>query len=379
MNDLANLSKSVSVFEDHFQKRLAEIELHDANPNDVDDETATVKLRVWLESYKRNSAPNTYRAYMGAWERYVSACTAVGVNWLPITASNIIKVLHYLEVNRKQKLSTLRLTCSMVNNFHDAAGYPKPTLNKQVQSELKGIRRRLKVASKQAPALTEVHKDQIIQTYLKEGSIRSIRDACMVSVMFDSLLRRSEVANIRMQDIHERSFPLGTSDKPDRQLPMPFPYRSNERLDGRLHIPSSKTDQDGHGANGYLSPDSIRLISFMVDKCGLDVRDSDSFLFRGIDNSGNLGERISDQGVYRAMQKMSEVIGTKFKFTGHSCRVGACILISKTSSTAEVMKAGRWRSPAMPAYYTRNEEVYEGAMAKYHKHRDEPNFINLQN
>lgn len=347
--------------------RLADIELEDANPDNVDYETAAARLQRWLEGFRRNASANTYKTYKLAIDRFLGACNSVGVVPMPITASNMIKVLNFLVDVKKVKLSTIRVTCTAANNLHEAAGYPRPTLNKQVQVELDGIRRKLKEAKRQVPALTKEHRDQIVEAYLEEGSLRSIRDACMVSVAFDCLLRRSEVADIKMGHVFERREELTEGVEPDKLLPLPFPYRSQEKLDGRLFIPVSKTDQYGEGQSLYLSPDSVRLISYMIEQLDLETDDKDAYLFRGIQNSGFIEDKLSHQGVYRAMQKMSKVAGADAMFAGHSCRIGACMLLSKMFSLTEVMKAGRWVSPAMPAYYNRNEEVYQGAVARFHK------------
>ena len=34
-----------------------------------------------------------------------------------------------------------------------------------------------------------------------------------------------------------------------------------------------------------------------------------------------------------------------------------------------LMNAGRWRTPAMPAHYTRNETAGKGAVAQFHGYR----------
>nr|MCC4838022.1 tyrosine-type recombinase/integrase [Vibrio lentus] len=375
---LTNLTKSNSLKEVHstgellINDRIMELEAEEANPQGIDTITAAAKLSKWFKAFKLNAAPNTFRSYMAALSRYESACKHLGITWLPISASNMCKVASYLVNEKKIGVSTLRLTNTMINTIHDAAGYYKPTLNKEVQLYLKGLRRKSNRQPKQSPALEYSAVKVIVEEYLKEGSERSIRDACLVSVMFDGLLRRSEAADIRLEHILERSFRLDSSMQPDKQqLPIPMSYRVNERLDGTLYIPYSKTDQDGEGQYVYLSALSIRLISYMIDKLGINESDGNSYLFRGVETSGTITESLSDQGVYRALKRMSNVVGSKVPFMGHSCRVGGCIELGrKNIATHEIMKAGRWTSPAMPAYYTRNESVYKGAMAKYHKSND---------
>ena len=57
-------------------------------------------------------------------------------------------------------------------------------------------------------------------------------------------------------------------------------------------------------------------------------------------------------------------------YSGHSPRVGmARDLVRSGAELASLMTAGRWRSPRMPALYTRNERVKRGAVARYYGSR----------
>ena len=44
-------------------------------------------------------------------------------------------------------------------------------------------------------------------------------------------------------------------------------------------------------------------------------------------------------------------------------------LVRSGAELASLMTAGRWRSPRMPALYTRNERVTRGAVARYYGSR----------
>ncbi|MCG9576655.1 tyrosine-type recombinase/integrase [Vibrio tubiashii] len=370
-------STKVALAKDAISKRIEELEQAEINPHGHDEITAAAKLAKWFSTFEETTNRNTYRSYMTALERYKRVCSALDIHWLPITTSNMCRVLEHLVVKQKVRTSTLRLTATMVNIVHDAAGYYKPTLNKQVQLKLKSLGRTSINSSRQAKPLEYRHLATIVDTYLADGSLLAIRDACLASVMLDGLLRRSEAANIRLRDVMEKSVPANLCSERllEKQfLPVPFSYREDEFLEGSLYIPYSKGDQSGQGAYTYLSGFSLRLISYMIEKMGLDTSNDNAFLFRGIETSGLIGESLSDQGVYRALQRMSSVVGEAVKFTGHSCRVGGCLELSrKKFSTHEIQHAGRWASPAMPAYYTRCQNVYEGAMAKFHKSEDTPN------
>ncbi len=351
-------------------ERIRELDYEDTNPNGVDPLTAKARLTRWLRSFKESTIPNTYRAYMAALVRFENACVHLGVTPVPITPSNMCKVVDYLVNAKKCKLSTLRITCTMVNTVHDACGFYKPTLNKQVQLKLKFLRSKAETVPRQSVPMEYSMVLQVVEEYLRDGSPRCIRDACLASVMFDGLLRRSEAMAIKLHHVSERSAPLGKDDVLDEKQLLPFiGYRETEKLEGSLFIPRSKSDQEGKGAFVYLSPLSTRLISYMIEQLDLYDGDGEAYLFRGIEKSGRVTEFLSDQGIYRALKRMSAVVGVPVNFSGHSCRVGACIELGRQSiPTHMIQQAGRWASPAMPAYYTRNESVYMSAMAKFHRH-----------
>ena len=61
-------------------------------------------------------------------------------------------------------------------------------------------------------------------------------------------------------------------------------------------------------------------------------------------------------------------------FSGHSPRVGMARDLARAGTELpNLMNAGRWRSPAMPAHYTRNESAARGAVAQFHGCKGRPN------
>ena len=54
-------------------------------------------------------------------------------------------------------------------------------------------------------------------------------------------------------------------------------------------------------------------------------------------------------------------------YSGHSPQVGMARDLARAGTELpSLMNAGRWRSPAMPAHYTRNESAGKGAVAQFH-------------
>ena len=144
--------------------------------------------------------------------------------------------------------------------------------------------------------------------------------------MRDAMLRRAEAAAIRWSDIEQ------TSDG-----------------SGRLNIERSKTDQTGEGSTAYLSPATIDALSQIPRK-------------------GESVFGLSASQICRRIQAAAEAAGLGSGFSGHSCRVGMAIDLARAGTDmTSLMNAGRWRSPRMPARYTRNEVAGRNAVARLYQ------------
>ena len=134
---------------------------------------------------------------------------------------------------------------------------------------------------------------------------------------------------------------------------------------GRLYIPRSKTDQDGEGVPVYISERSMGDVARMWDamvSAGLWDEDEERiFPLR----RSRISERIKD-AVAR--------LGLEGEYGSHSLRIGmAQDLLVAGFTLPMIMGAGRWKSPEMPAYYTRGLVPQEFATARLHElwHRGE--------
>ena len=123
---------------------------------------------------------------------------------------------------------------------------------------------------------------------------------------------------------------------------------------GRLLIRRSKTDAEGEGAVAFLSAPTMESLEFI--RGGASDRDS---VF------GLRPNRIAGR-----IKQAALAAGLGEGYSGHSPRVGmARDLVRSGAELASLMTAGRWRSPRMPALYTRNERVKRGAVARYYGSR----------
>ena len=118
-------------------------------------------------------------------------------------------------------------------------------------------------------------------------------------------------------------------------------------------IRHSKTDPEGKGAVAYLGQSTMDAL----DPIRPDGASPGASVF------GITGPYISVR-----ITMLAERAGLGKGYSGHSCRIGmAQDLAAEGYSLTQLMTAGRWANPAMPARYTRNEAAARNAVALYYK------------
>ena len=174
-----------------------------------------------------------------------------------------------------------------------------------------------------------------------------LRDAAIISVMSEGLLRVGELAALTVEDLVWKAD--GSS---------------------RLTIRRSKTDQEGRGAVLFLGPAAVERIRAWLQASGIKK----GALFRRFYQGGKVGNDVplSTVTVREIIQQRCTRVGVEGYISGHSLRVGgAQTLAAAGASLVELQTAGRWRSPEMPAYYSRSQQAARGAVARLrHRHRE---------
>ncbi|MCY3623678.1 MAG: tyrosine-type recombinase/integrase [Gammaproteobacteria bacterium] len=165
------------------------------------------------------------------------------------------------------------------------------------------------------------------------------RDAAIVAVASDALLRVFEVSGLNVDDL--TFLPDGTA---------------------RIRIRRSKTDQRGRGAVQYLR---VRTADRLRRWMGAG-RIGSGALFRAVDRWGRVSERrLGPDSVRAAIKRRAKEAGIEGRVSGHSLRIGSAQeLAERGASLAELQKEGRWKDPSMPALYIRNQEASRGAVAR---------------
>ena len=288
---------------------------------------------------------NTRRNYDSQWRRFAGWAREKDVRTLPADPLQVAAYLAERLEKHGHKPATLQTAAAAIGFMHRDGGLPDPCESADVRNTLRSARRKAGMEQRQAEGLTDEALGAIVATAClrrrwgggrtesaETAERRGMQDIAIVRTMRDALLRVSEAAELQWEDIVEEE----------------------EDGTGRLLIRRSKTDPEGEGAVAFLSAPTME--SLRAIRAGAP---DDGRVF-GL-SAGSISRRIA-QAAYAA--------GLGEGFSGHSPRVGMARDLARTGTAlTRLMTAGRWRSPRMPALYTRNETVARGAVAHYYGSR----------
>ena len=204
------------------------------------------------------------------------------------------------------------------------------------EATLAGIRREGKDRGRgQVDGITWQDVDRVCIYAETQGTLAGLRDAVMIRLMSDCLLRISEVVAVNVEDTKGKTLAIG----------------------------SSKTDPGGRGEHLYIC-DQTRRVLKRYRKIG-DI--SEGALFRRIRRGDHIhDERLTAHSARRIIKKRAANAGVEGFISGHSLRVGSAVSLAKAgASVVDMQVAGRWKSAQMPAHYAKAELAERGAIARF--------------
>ena len=289
-----------------------------------------------LDAARKSRSANTtatYRTYLAAWADHARRRGAAVRPAHPAAVAEWFTTM----ADEGKSVSTLQVARAALAAAHREAGLEDPTTTELVRRVLSGLAREAARQGKrpaQVKGLTADDLRRILAHFNAPGrsapTRATLRDLALVQVMRDALLRRGEAAELVWGDISRAS-----------------------DGSGRLVIRHSKTDPEGKGAVLYLGRSTMDAVDRIRTP---DASPQDSVF-------GITGPYISVR-----IGQLAERAGLGKGYSGHSCRVGmAQDLAAEGYSLAQLMTAGRWTNPAMPARYTRNQAAARNAVALYYR------------
>ena len=297
--------------------------------------------------FRYEVTPNTTRSYRSQWRSFVTWAATRDTSTLPAEPGYVAAYLAERFQQHGHKPSTLRVAAAAIAYVHDNCGLKNPCNHPDVKRTLRGATRVAGKAQKQAKGLTADALDAIAATACwprlgKNGRRESVQaaarrgsvDIALVRLMRDAMLRVSECAALTWGDIETV-------------------------LDGsgRLLIRRSKTDPDGKGAVVFVSAQTMESLASIRNGAAAELR-----VFE-----------LSPNQISIRIKKAALAAGLGDGFSGHSPRVGMAQDLARVGvELPSLMTAGRWRSPTMPAHYTRNETADRGAVAQFYGYLRDP-------
>ncbi len=293
-------------------------------------------LAVYIASIVGAYSPKTLRILFDDFTRFDDWCEAHGFASAPADPDTLAIYVDHMA--RTYAPATVRRHLASIAHALKALGEEDATKAKAVRLAVRKMDRRLGTRQKQAAAITEKDVAEIINT--TGNTLIDLRDVAMLLTARDLLARRSELVNITVEEL---SF-------------------HGER-GATVLIPKSKTDPSGKGSVSWLSSQTVTLIKAWLKASGV----TSGHLFRSVSKSGRVGRCLSGRDVARRFKVLAHRAGMNpDTISGHSCRVGMTQdLTAAGAELAELMIAGRWKSPQMPARYAERAVAERGAVAKY--------------
>ncbi|MGD9664453.1 MAG: tyrosine-type recombinase/integrase [Novosphingobium sp.] len=326
-----------------------------------------------LDAARRAMAPNSWRALKADLKVFAQWAARLHVPSLPASPD---AVAHFLreQAAAGKKAATLSRYASSIARAHGLANLADPTRTELVRLELKAQRRALGVRQKQARGLR--FRGNVADPLAAVGplgvcveamldaapdTLQGLRDRALLSLAFDTGLRRSEIVAVCW--LHVEAGNAGA---------------------GRLFVPRSKSDQEGAGTYAYLSARSMAALDHWRAACAI----GEGAVFRRLHHARmregedvwTPGAGLSAQSVtliYRAMLDAAHTAGLlgdvtqadyadwRRALTAHSTRVGLTQdLFAAGQDLAGIMQALRWKSPQQPARYAQALAVEANAAAR---------------
>lgn len=296
-------------------------------------------------------ADNTLRALAADSRIFGAWCGVAGRTMLPATPETIVAFIDAQAALKSR--ATVERYRSSIAALHRAAGLPNPCADEIVRLAIKRMNRVKGRRQKQAEPLNRPSIDRMLSVKAVDRVHRrvaevaravpliALRNAALVAVAYDTLLRRSELVSLYIEDLERGADGSGT-----------------------VLVRRSKADQEGEGAIKYLAPDTMEHVEAWRKAAKLDAGP----LFRPLTKGGRIGKTaLGDAEVYRVFQEIAVAAGLKLSRlpSGHSTRVGATQdMFAAGFELLEVMQAGSWKTPAMPARYGERLRAQRGAARK---------------
>ena len=208
--------------------------------------------------------------------------------------------------------------------IEDVAG----PITKRIWSDIRGENRQ--AGRRRVDGLTWEEVERVCTVAESSETAAGLRDAAMISLMSDCLLRISEAVAVDVEDIGEAGLQIHRTEQSDVL---------------------------------YICEWTRRLIERYRRESGI----ASGALFRRIRFQNHVTEdRLGVKGAREAIRRRATEAGVAGCISGHSLRIGSAVSLAEAGATVkEVQQAGRWQGPTMPARYVREAPAEQSPVERY--------------
>jgi integrase len=228
----------------------------------------------------------TRSGYARDFSDYESFCRAHGLTAMPPSAPVI--ALYLAELSTRMRPATIARRMAAIADRSKRAGFGTDALKSfAVQETWKGIRRTLGIAPEVKAPLTASAIREIVRAC--PDTLIGKRDRLIALVGYSGGFRRSELAAIELRHL---TFEPESVNIPDSVC---------------IHVPRSKTDQEGEGRTVTLRRTQaeancpVSAIRNWLSSTGL----RDGFLLRSVDRHGRVGGGLNPDSIARILKRAS--------------------------------------------------------------------------
>ena len=292
-----------------------------------------------LDLVRASRAASTLTAYAADWRRFDTWCSSVGRGSTPASPSTLAEYLGEL-ARRGQRPATIERARVGIGQAHALRGLPSPAKDPLISELMKGVRRTLGVAQKEARPIDVDELHRVVEG--QPATEMGLRNRAMLVMGFMGALRRSELVALDVDDV------------------------VIERRGLLVNIRRSKTDQEGRGARiglplqrGDVCP--VKTFEAWREARSRVVVDDDA-LFVSLGRRGR-GRRLHDQAVWRVLLEAAERANVDVeKLSAHSLRAGFATAAAKAGRPeSATRRVTRHRSVAMLLKYVRIDDPLNAA------------------
>lgn len=296
--------------------------------SDLVKDIVSIELET-LNNIKSSKSLNTIRAYKSDFKDFSNFCKKNNFKSLP--ADPKIVSFYITHLSSISKVSTLKRRLASISVVHKIKGFYIDIKHPLIIENFMGIQRKLGVFQKSKKPILINELKEIIKTIesTEKNEIKKIRNKALILVGFAGGFRRSELVNIKLDDLEF----------------------TKEGL--KIFIQRSKTDQSGEGMT--------KAIPYFKDKNFCPVVSIKKWIEIIKNKTNSLIFDISDKMVAVLIKKYLQKAGfDNTKYSGHSLRSGfATVAADHGADEKSIMNMTGHKSSTMVRRYIKEINLFK--------------------